>query len=74
MDLLLHTSVIHPNLGIVTVAIGNDPGEGVWPLTQCCKASAKGLDGVVCRECYNQVPEFFAHWAPTVNDLKALCA
>lgn len=77
MDLLLRTTINHPVHGVVTVEL--DPEgifPGVYPLTQCCEAVATGLGsgGVGCKGCYNLVPEWFAHFAPSVNDLKATIA
>jgi hypothetical protein len=76
MDLLLRTTINHPVHGVVTVEL--DPEgifPGVYPLTQCCEAAASGIaDYVGCKACYQPVPEWFGHFAPTVNDLKATFA
>ena len=77
MDLLLRTTILHPTHGVVTVEI--DESEffpGVYPLTQCCEAAATGLGsgGIGCKGCYKVVPDWFANFARTVDDLKATIA
>ena len=42
----------------------------VYPLSECCGASAKGSSsptGVVCRKCYNTLPEIMG-WGVSVNN------
>lgn len=42
----------------------------VYPLTECCQASAKGSDsptGVVCRKCYSTQDEAMG-WGVAVSD------
>lgn len=61
----------HPKSGAVVVGYTNDVLPGVlvaysdeldllYPLTNCCGASAKGSanveSGVVCRACYREIP------------------
>ena len=77
MDLLLRTSVIHPDHGVVTVEIDDsDIFPGVYPLTQCCEAVATGLGsgGVGCKGCYQVVPEWFGACAKDLDGLKATFA
>lgn len=43
----------------------------VYVLTTCCKASGKGSErGVVCRACYQQVPDLHG-WAALATDTEA---
>lgn len=36
------------------------PLDIYYPLTPCCGASAKGLDGIVCRGCYEYIDASYA--------------
>tara|TARA_R110002096_G_C14312301_1_gene699555 strand:- start:97 stop:423 length:327 start_codon:yes stop_codon:yes gene_type:complete len=76
MDLLLRTSVIHPDHGVVTVELDAEGiFPGVYPLTQCCEAAASGIaDYVGCKGCYQPVPEWFGSFAKDLNGLKATFA
>lgn len=76
MDLLLRTTIIHPDHGVVTVEIDDsDLFPGVYPLTQCCKAAASGIaDYVGCKACYKPVPDWFGSFAKDLDGLRATFA
>jgi len=76
MDLLLRTTIIHPDHGVVTVEIDDsDIFPGVYPLTQCCKAAASGIaDYVGCKACYKPVPDWFGSFAKDLDGLRATFA
>jgi hypothetical protein len=75
MDLALRTTIIHPAHGVVTVEIEEGIFPGVFPLTQCCEASASGIaDYVGCKACYQPVPDWFGFWAKDLDGLKATFA
>ena len=76
MDLLLRTTINHPVHGVVTVEI-DDQGvfPGVYPLTQCCEASASGIaDYVGCKGCYQPVADWFGAYGRNMDELMATIA
>lgn len=76
MDLLLRTTINHPDHGVVTVEIDDsDIFPCVYPLTQCCKAAASGIaDYVGCKACYKPVPDWFGSFGKNLDGLKATFA
>jgi hypothetical protein len=76
MDLLLRTTIIHPDHGVVTVEIDDSTiFPGVFPLTPCCEAAASGIaDYVGCKGCYKPVPDWFGSFAKDLDGLKATFA
>jgi len=64
------TDIVDPRTGGF-IAVSDEIGIA-YPLTPCCNASAKGMDVVVCRGCFEEVSPMFG-MAYTRDEMPEAC-